>query len=107
MKITPEMIAAGAKKVREVYAQPNETLATEVYTAMESVRRAAFEDRKRASIERARAAGRLRGRQSTIDKAQLIALAAERGPEQAAREMGIGRSSAYRILRQNGHTEGT
>lgn len=55
-------------------------------------------ERQREGIERAKAAGVYRGRKVTIDHAAVIeALRAGRPPTELARELGVGRSSIYRI----------
>lgn len=56
-------------------------------------------ERQRDGIERAKANGVYRGRQSSIDVERLRALkAAGMKPAAIARDMGIGRASVYRLL---------
>lgn len=62
-------------------------------------------ERQREGIEKAKAAGKFKGRPPTLHKIadQVHALTAEgKGPAAVARELGIGRSSVYRILESNG-----
>lgn len=65
---------------------------------------AAFEndirtERQREGIEKAKAAGKYRGRPQTIDPNRVKELRASgMGPAQIAREMNIGRASVYRML---------
>ncbi len=55
-------------------------------------------DRQMEGIEKAKAAGRYRGRPKTIDAAQIDALEAEGlGPTAIAKRLGIGRASVYRV----------
>lgn len=56
-------------------------------------------ERQKEGIEKARAAGRYRGRPRTIDAAQIAALEAEGlGATAIARKLGIGRASVYRLM---------
>lgn len=65
---------------------------------------AAFEndirrERQLEGIQKAKAAGKYRGRPQSIDSARVKELRAQgMGPAQIAREMGIGRASVYRAL---------
>lgn len=55
-------------------------------------------ERRKEGIEKARAAGRYRGRPKTIDAAQIAALEAEGlGATAVAKRLGIGRASVYRL----------
>lgn len=55
-------------------------------------------ERQKEGIEKARAAGRYRGRPKTIDPASITELEAEGlGPAAIAKRLGIGRASVYRI----------
>lgn len=59
-------------------------------------------ERQKEGIEKARAAGRYRGRPKTIDAAQIAALEVEGlGPTAIAKRLGIGRASVYRIKSAN------
>jgi hypothetical protein len=49
-------------------------------------------------IERARAAGKYKGRQPTINAAEVRRMAKTHGPTVAAKRLGIARSSVYRAL---------
>lgn len=55
-------------------------------------------ERQKEGIEKARAAGRYRGRPKTIDPASITELEAEGlGPAAIAKRLGIGRASVYRL----------
>jgi len=55
-------------------------------------------ERQREGIDKARAAGKYRGRPATIDPAQIKQLEAEGvGPSEIARRLGVGRASIYRL----------
>lgn len=55
-------------------------------------------ERQKEGIEKARAAGRYRGRPKTIDPASIAELEAEGlGPAAIAKRLGIGRASVYRL----------
>lgn len=56
-------------------------------------------ERQREGIEKAKAAGKYRGRPATIDPNRVKELRQQgMGPAQIAREMNIGRASVYRML---------
>jgi hypothetical protein len=52
----------------------------------------------REGIERARAAGKYKGRQPTISPTAVRLLARTHGPTVIAKQLGIARSSVYRLL---------
>lgn len=55
-------------------------------------------ERQREGIEKAKAAGRYRGRPQSIDREQVAALEAQGlGPAAIAKRLGIGRASVYRL----------
>jgi DNA invertase Pin-like site-specific DNA recombinase len=59
-------------------------------------------ERQREGIEKAKGAGRYRGRPPSIDLGQIEELAAEGlGPTEIARRLGIGRASIYRLRAGN------
>jgi DNA invertase Pin-like site-specific DNA recombinase len=55
-------------------------------------------ERQREGIAKAKAEGKYKGRRSSIDAAQVKALAATLGPAAIAKRLGIARSSVYRML---------
>jgi DNA invertase Pin-like site-specific DNA recombinase len=55
-------------------------------------------ERQREGIAKAKAEGRYKGRPPSIDVAEIQRLAAEMGPAEIARRLGIARSSVYRLL---------
>lgn len=60
-------------------------------------------ERQREGIEKAKAAGVYRGRKPTIDRERVLErLRAEESPAAIARELGVGRSSIYRIADEAG-----
>lgn len=77
---------------------PTSKLILTVLAAIAAFEREIMIERQREGIAKARAEGKFKGRRPSIDRDRLRALTAELGPEKAAREMGIGRSSVYRIL---------
>ncbi len=57
----------------------------------------------REGIERAKAAGKYKGRKPTIDRVKVRRLAKTHGPTVAAKQLGIARSSVYRLLGEEAH----
>src|SRR6202012_3833742 len=55
-------------------------------------------ERQREGIAKAKAEGKYKGRPKEIDSARVKALAGTMGPAAIARELGIARSSVYRML---------
>src|SRR4051812_4675689 len=55
-------------------------------------------ERQREGIAKAKAAGKYKGRPTSIDAAQVAKLAESMRPAAIARELGIARSSVYRLL---------
>jgi DNA invertase Pin-like site-specific DNA recombinase len=55
-------------------------------------------ERQREGIAKAKAAGKYKGRPSSIDAAQIRQLRVELGPAAIAKRLGIARSSVYRVL---------
>lgn len=105
MKVTPQMAAAGEVVFSRMCGEFITDylfgceVATAIYAAMEVERLADFHENHQAGLDRARAQGRLKGRRSIIDVARFRALLAEHGPQKAAEEMGIGKTTAYRLIR--------
>jgi DNA invertase Pin-like site-specific DNA recombinase len=60
-------------------------------------------ERQREGIEKAKAAGVYRGKQASIDPAKVLAAYAELGAAEAARKLGIARSSVYRVIGEQAH----
>jgi DNA invertase Pin-like site-specific DNA recombinase len=58
-------------------------------------------ERQAEGIARAKAAGKYRGRKSIIDPAIVVEAYRRLGGAAAARELGVGRASIYRILRDH------
>lgn len=58
-------------------------------------------ERQREGIAAAKAEGKYKGRPSSIDAAQVKALAETMGPAAIAKHLGIARSSVYRMLELN------
>lgn len=54
---------------------------------------------RQAGVERAKAAGRYKGRHPHIDAAEVRRLAQTMGMTAVAKQLGIARSSAYRLTR--------
>lgn len=60
-------------------------------------------ERQRDGIEKAKEAGKYRGRPQSIDLGAISALKAEGlGPSAIAKRLGIGRASVYRLAQRNG-----
>src|SRR3954469_24368890 len=57
-------------------------------------------ERQREGIAKAKAEGAYKGRKRSIDAAKVKALAATMGPAAIAKQLGIARSSVYRMLEQ-------
>jgi len=57
-------------------------------------------ERQREGIAKAKAEGAYKGRKRSIDAAKVKALAASMGPAAIAKQLGIARSSVYRMLEQ-------
>jgi DNA invertase Pin-like site-specific DNA recombinase len=57
-------------------------------------------ERQREGIAKAKAEGAYKGRKPSIDAAKVKALAATMGPAAIAKQLGIARSSVYRMLEQ-------
>src|SRR4051812_116383 len=57
-------------------------------------------ERQREGIARAKAEGRYRGRPANLDAAEVARLRATMGPAAIARQLGMARSSVYRLLSQ-------
>jgi DNA invertase Pin-like site-specific DNA recombinase len=57
-------------------------------------------ERQREGIAKAKAEGKYKGRPAEIDPAKVKALAATMGPAAIAKQLGIARSSVYRMLEQ-------
>ena len=57
-------------------------------------------ERQREGIAKAKAEGKYRGRKPSIDADKVKALAATMGPAAIAKQLGIARSSVYRMLEQ-------
>jgi DNA invertase Pin-like site-specific DNA recombinase len=57
-------------------------------------------ERQREGIAKAKGKGKYLGRKPSIDAAKVKALAAKVGPAAAAKQLGIARSSVYRMLEQ-------
>jgi DNA invertase Pin-like site-specific DNA recombinase len=57
-------------------------------------------ERQREGIAAAVKAGKYKGRKPSIDPAEVKALAATMGPAAIAKQLGIARSSVYRMLEQ-------
>jgi DNA invertase Pin-like site-specific DNA recombinase len=55
-------------------------------------------ERQREGIAKAKAAGKYKGRRASIDTAGIAELARTMGPAAIARQLGIARSSVYRLL---------
>ena len=55
-------------------------------------------ERQREGIAKAKAAGKYKGRSTSIDAAQVAYLASSMGPAAIAKQLGIARSSVYRLL---------
>lgn len=79
---------------------PFQTLQLQVIGAVAQFERALIRERQREGIAKARAKGVYRGRKPSIDAAQVKALHRDRGlsPSAIAKELGIARSSVYRVL---------
>jgi len=64
-------------------------------------------ERQREGIDKAKAAGKYRGRPATIDPVQIKQLQTEGvGPSEIARRLGVGRASIYRLRAKAGEIEG-
>lgn len=58
-----------------------------------------IKERQRAGIEKAKAKGKFKGRPASIDKDKIAAMSGQgMSPTQIAKELGIGRSSVYRLI---------
>ena len=55
-------------------------------------------ERQREGIAAAKAEGRYKGRSASIDAAEIKRLAATMGPAAIAKQLGIARSSVYRLM---------
>ena len=55
-------------------------------------------ERQREGIAKAKAEGRYKGRPPSIDVGEIKRLSAEMGPAAIAKQLGIARSSVYRLL---------
>jgi DNA invertase Pin-like site-specific DNA recombinase len=57
-------------------------------------------ERQREGIATAKAAGKYKGRPPSIDAAEVKRLSATMGPAAIAKQLGVARSSVYRMLEQ-------
>jgi DNA invertase Pin-like site-specific DNA recombinase len=60
--------------------------------------REAMLERQREGIAKAKAAGKYKGRPPSIDRTRIKTLSEKMGPASIARQLGIARSSVYRLL---------
>jgi DNA invertase Pin-like site-specific DNA recombinase len=57
-------------------------------------------ERQREGIAKAKAEGRYKGRPANLDAAEVVRLSATMGPAAIAKQLGMARSSVYRLLSQ-------
>jgi DNA invertase Pin-like site-specific DNA recombinase len=79
---------------------PTSKLILTVMAGIATWEREIMMERQREGIIKAKSDGKYRGRKPSIDRERLVALVDDIGPEKAGREMGIGRTSVYRLLGQ-------
>jgi DNA invertase Pin-like site-specific DNA recombinase len=79
---------------------PFQTLQLQVIGAVARFERAIIKERQREGIAKAKTRGVYRGRKPSIDVTQVKAMHQDRGlsPSAIAKELGIARSSVYRVL---------
>jgi len=79
---------------------PFQTLQLQVIGAVAQFERAIIKERQREGIAKAKTKGVYRGRKPSIDPAQVKVLHQDHGlsPSAIAKELGIARSSVYRVL---------
>lgn len=79
---------------------PFQTLQLQVIGAVAQFERAIIKERQREGIAKAKTRGVYRGRKPSIDVAQVKEMHQDRGlsPSAIAKELGIARSSVYRVL---------
>lgn len=105
LNIVAELEAKGASlRVLEPEISTGGDLGRIVITTLGMVaelERSFLRERQRAGIATAKARGAYKGRQRTIDRQTILALAAQGiGPTKIAEELGISRMSVYRALEQ-------
>src|SRR3954471_21309745 len=86
--------------VRRDTRNPTSKLMLTILAGVATWEREIMLERQREGIARAKAAGKYKGRPPTIDAAKVKALAATIGPAAIAKQLGVARSSVYRMLEQ-------
>jgi DNA invertase Pin-like site-specific DNA recombinase len=76
---------------------PTSRLLLTVLAAIAAFERDIMLERQREGVAKARREGKYKGRKPSIDPARVREMAAEFGPAIAARELGVGLSSVYRL----------
>jgi DNA invertase Pin-like site-specific DNA recombinase len=76
---------------------PTSKLILTIMAGIAAWEREIMKERQKEGVAKARAAGKYKGRKRSIDRDRLREIAAEFGPAIAARELGVGLSSVYRL----------
>jgi DNA invertase Pin-like site-specific DNA recombinase len=80
---------------------PTSTIMLTILAGVTAWEREIMLERQREGIAKAKAAGKYKGRPASINAADIKRLSADLGPAAIAKQLGIARSSVYRLLEQS------